>query len=76
MDETPLDVVGMKTRREVLGNAHVQKAEASNPALNEEFRELTTRYGWGEIRSRTELPRQTRSLLSVAHLVAPNRTEM
>jgi 4-carboxymuconolactone decarboxylase len=75
MEESKRHAAGMKTRREVLGDAHVEKAEASETPFNEEFQELITRYAWGEIWSRPGLPRHTRSLLTIAMMVALNRTE-
>jgi 4-carboxymuconolactone decarboxylase len=75
MEESKRHAAGMKTRREVLGDAHVEKAEASKTPFNQEFQELITRYAWGEIWSRPGLPRHTRSLLTIAMMVALNRTE-
>jgi 4-carboxymuconolactone decarboxylase len=64
---------GMKVRRAVLGDKHVDAATQRNDAFNAEFQELITRYAWGEIWTRPGLPRQTRSLLTLAMLVALNR---
>jgi 4-carboxymuconolactone decarboxylase len=64
---------GMKVRRAVLGDKHVDAATKKNDAFNTEFQELITRYAWGEIWSRPGLPLQTRSLLTLAMLVALNR---
>jgi 4-carboxymuconolactone decarboxylase len=75
MDERQRFEAGMKTRREVLGDAHVDAAIAKRNAFSEEFQDLITRYAWGEIWSRPGLPRQTRSLITVAMLVALNREE-
>jgi 4-carboxymuconolactone decarboxylase len=75
MEESKRHAAGMKTRREVLGKAHVEKAEANKTPFNEEFQELITRYAWGEIWSRPALPRHTRSLLTIAMMVALNRTD-
>jgi len=75
MDERERKAAGMKVRREVLGDAHVEKAEANKTPFNEEFQELITRYAWGEIWTRPGLPRHTRSLLTIAMMVALNRTE-
>jgi len=66
---------GMKLRREVLGDAHVDKSLEKRNALNEEFQDLITRYAWGEIWSRPGLSRQMRSMLTVAMMVALNRQE-
>jgi 4-carboxymuconolactone decarboxylase len=75
MDENERHALGMRTRREVLGEAHVDKAEASKTSFNEEFQALLTRYAWGEIWTRPGLPRHTRSLLAIALMVALNRRE-
>src|ERR1700757_3028869 len=66
---------GMKVRRAVLGDAHVDKAEKNKTAFTEPFQELITRYAWGDIWSRPGLPRHTRSLLTISLMVALNRTE-
>jgi len=75
MDERKRYDEGMKTRRAVLGDAHVDRTLKSRTKFNEPFQELTTRYAWGEIWSRPGLPRKTRSLLTLATLVALNRNE-
>jgi 4-carboxymuconolactone decarboxylase len=75
MDERERFEAGMKIRREVLGDAHVDAAIAKCNAFSEAFQELITRYAWGEIWTRPGLPRQTRSLITVAMLVALNREE-
>jgi 4-carboxymuconolactone decarboxylase len=75
MDECERFETGMKIRREVLGDAHVDAAIAKRNAFSEEFQDLITRYAWGEIWTRPNLPRQTRSLITVAMLVALNREE-
>jgi 4-carboxymuconolactone decarboxylase len=66
---------GMEVRREVLGDAHVDHAEASRTPLTDEFQDLLTRYAWGEIWTRPGLDRRTRSCITVAMLVALNRNE-
>ena len=75
MDERERFETGMKIRREVLGDAHVDAAIAKRNAFSEEFQDLITRYAWGEIWTRPGLPPQTRSLITVAMLVALNREE-
>ncbi len=75
MDERERHAAGMRVRREVLGNEHVDRAEATKSDLNADFQDLITRYAWGEIWSRPELPRHTRSLLTIALMVALNREE-
>ncbi|WP_434034405.1 3-oxoadipate enol-lactonase [Cupriavidus sp. a3] len=66
---------GLSVRREVLGSAHVDRSLARLTPLNEEFQNLITRYAWGEIWTREGLPRHTRSLLTIAMMVALNRTD-
>ncbi|HEY6489229.1 MAG: 4-carboxymuconolactone decarboxylase [Terracidiphilus sp.] len=70
MDEKDRFNAGMQTRRAVLGDAHVDKTNASITPFNAEFQDLITRYAWGEIWSRPGLSRPTRSLLTIAMLVA------
>jgi len=66
---------GMKTRRSVLGDAHVDRTLKNRTKFNEPFQELFTRYAWGEIWNRPGLPKKTRSLLTLGMLVALNRGE-
>jgi 4-carboxymuconolactone decarboxylase len=73
MDERQRYDQGMKVRREVLGDAHVDKALHNRAGFNEEFQELITRYAWGEIWSRPGLPRKVRSMITLAMMVALNR---
>jgi 4-carboxymuconolactone decarboxylase len=75
MDEKERHAQGMKVRREVLGDAHVDKAEAKKDAFSEPFQDLITRYAWGEIWSRPGLTRHSRSLIVLATMVALNREE-
>ena len=75
MDERERFETGMKLRREVLGDAHEDAAVTKRNAFSEAFQDLITRYAWGEIWTRPGLPRQTRSLITVAMLVALNREE-
>ena len=73
MDERDRHETGMKVRRDVLGDAHVDRAEASKSDLDAEFQDLITRYAWGEIWTRPGLPRHTRSLLTIGLMIALNR---
>jgi 4-carboxymuconolactone decarboxylase len=66
---------GMRVRRRVLGDAHVDRAEAAKTPFTEEFQDLLTRYAWGEIWTRPGLDLRTRSCITVAMLVALNRPE-
>jgi 4-carboxymuconolactone decarboxylase len=75
VDESERYEAGMRIRRNVLGDAHVDRAEAAKSALDEEFQNLITRYAWGEIWTRPGLPPHTRSLLTIGLMVALNRGE-
>ena len=75
MDERERHDKGMTVRRAVLGDAHVDRAIARKNPLTAEFQELITRYAWGEVWTRPGLPRHTRSLLTIAMMVALNRPD-
>jgi len=75
MDERERHSSGMKVRRAVLGDAHVDRAEAAKNAFSEPFQDLITRYAWGEIWSRPGLSRHTRSLLTLSMMIALNRAD-
>lgn len=66
---------GMKIRRDVLGNEHVDRTEAGTTPLTKEFQDLITRYAWGEIWARPGLDRRTRSCITVAMTVALNQPD-
>lgn len=66
---------GMKVRREVLGDAYVDRSQASTTPLTRDFQDLMTRYAWGEIWARPGLDRKTRSCITVAMTVALNRPD-
>jgi len=66
---------GMRIRREVLGDAHVERAIAATTPFTADFQDLLTRYAWGEIWTRPGLDRRIRSCITVAMLVALNRPE-
>ena len=61
---------GMKVRREVLGDEHVDRAAANTTPFTEPFQDFITRYAWGEIWSRPGLDRKTRSCITLAALVS------
>jgi len=75
MDETQRHEQGMKVRRAVLGDQHVERSLKNRNEFNGDFQDLITRYAWGEIWSRPGLPRHTRSLLTLAMMVALNRPD-
>jgi 4-carboxymuconolactone decarboxylase len=64
---------GMKVRREVLGDAHVDRAQAKRNDFNGDFQDFITRYAWGEVWARPGLSRHARSLVTLALMVALNR---
>jgi 4-carboxymuconolactone decarboxylase len=61
---------GMKTRREVLGDEHVDRASASAGEFGRPFQEMITRYAWGGPWSRPGLDRRMRSAITLAALVS------
>jgi 4-carboxymuconolactone decarboxylase len=71
MSTDPYDA-GMKTRREVLGDEHVDRAVARTTDFTADFQDLITRYAWGEIWTRPGLDRRTRSCITLTALVALN----
>ena len=73
MDDHEKHETGMEIRRAVLGDAHVDRTRVS--AFNQDFQDLITRYAWGEIWARPGLPRHSRSLVTLAMMVALNRPE-
>ncbi|MDQ3894608.1 MAG: 4-carboxymuconolactone decarboxylase [Actinomycetota bacterium] len=66
---------GMRTRREVLGDDHVDRAIARTTDFTREFQDLITRYAWGEIWTRPGLDRRTRSCITLTALIALGRDE-
>jgi 4-carboxymuconolactone decarboxylase len=66
---------GMRVRREVLGDEHVDRAVELTTDFTADFQDLITRYAWGEIWSRPGLDRRTRSCITLASLVALNRMD-
>ena len=75
MDDQERYEAGMKVRRAVLGDAHVDRSLENRTEVTDEFQNLITRYAWGEIWTRDGLPRHTRSRLTIAMMVALNRGE-
>lgn len=75
MNESKRYRQGMKVRRAVLGDAHVDRAELNKNSFNTPFQELITRYAWGEIWTRPVLSRKTRSLVTIGMMVALNRPD-
>jgi 4-carboxymuconolactone decarboxylase len=75
MDEKERREAGMKVRRKVLGDAHVDRASANTTPLTAEFQDLITRYAWGEIWTRPGLDQRTRRILVLGTLIALGRFE-
>ncbi len=73
MDDEERYANGLDVRRQVLGTDHVERALAGRTPFNTEFQDFITRYAWGEIWTRPGLPRHTRSLITLALMVALNR---
>jgi len=70
MDDAGRAEGGMRVRREVLGDDHVDRAVAGTTAFTEPFQDFITRYAWGDIWSRPGLSRPERSLVTLAVLAA------
>ena len=66
---------GMKTRRKVLGDEWVDRAERNKTAFNAEFQELITRYAWDEVWNRPGIPHRVRRMIVIAQMVALGRWE-
>ena len=66
---------GMRVRREVLGDPHVDRAEARKTDFTADFQDFITRYAWGEIWTRPLLDRKTRSCITLTALVAGGHLE-
>jgi 4-carboxymuconolactone decarboxylase len=66
---------GMRVRREVLGDAHVDAAEAERSDLDRDFQRFITETAWGDVWSRPDLDRRTRSLVTIGILAALGRQD-
>jgi 4-carboxymuconolactone decarboxylase len=64
---------GMKVRREVLGDAHVDRAVEKTSDFTADFQDFITRYAWGEIWTRPGLDRRMRSAITMTALIAVGR---
>jgi 4-carboxymuconolactone decarboxylase len=73
MDESERRDAGLKVRRRVLGDAHVDRAITQNASLTAEFQDLITRYAWGEIWTRPGLDERSRRILVLGTLIALGR---
>jgi 4-carboxymuconolactone decarboxylase len=70
MDEGERHDAGMAVRREVLGDAHVDRAVAGTTDFTAAFQDFITRYAWGDVWTRDGLDRRTRSCVTLAVLTA------
>ncbi len=70
MDERERHAAGMKVRREVLGAAHVDRAQSKLNDFNGEFQDFITRAAWGEVWTRPGLDRKTRSCMVLSTMIA------
>ncbi|HTX84849.1 MAG TPA: 4-carboxymuconolactone decarboxylase [Streptosporangiaceae bacterium] len=75
MNEEERTAAGMRTRREVLGDEHVERAAANTTDFTAAFQDFITRYAWGEIWTRPGLSRPERSMITIAMLAALGRDE-
>ena len=66
---------GMKTRRKVLGDEWVDRAQKTKTAFNADFQDLITRYAWDEIWNRPGVKREVRRMIVIAQMVALGRWE-
>ncbi len=64
------DERGMSVRREVLGDAHVDRAERNSTEFSADFQQMIQRWPWGEIWTRPGLDRRTRSCITLAALMS------
>jgi 4-carboxymuconolactone decarboxylase len=70
MDDEERAAQGMVVRREVLGDAHVDRAVANTTEFTRPFQDFITRYAWGEIWARPGLTRKERSIVTLTVLAA------
>ena len=75
MEDEKMYKAGMAVRRQILGDAHVDRATDSATALTKEFQDLIVRYGWGEIWTRPVLDHRDRTLLVIGTMMAIGRWE-
>lgn len=73
MDDEARRATGQAVRRAVLGDAHVERAQAQTTPLTAEFQDLITRYAWGEIWTRPGLDQRSRRILVLGTMVALSR---
>jgi 4-carboxymuconolactone decarboxylase len=74
-EKTPLHARGMVARRSVLGDTHVDRAEATKNAFDTDFQDFITEGAWGSVWSRPGLTKRDRSLITIALLAALGHDE-
>jgi 4-carboxymuconolactone decarboxylase len=74
-DDEQRRAAGMRVRRAVLGDSHVDRAVAGTTDLTAPFQDLITRYAWGEVWARPGLSRSERSMITLAVLAALRQSE-
>jgi 4-carboxymuconolactone decarboxylase len=67
---------GLRVRREVLGDEHVDRALSNTTSLDADFQHFITQMAWGGVWARADLDRRTRSLVTIAILAALGREEL
>ncbi len=75
MNDEERAAAGLRTRREVLGDEHVDRAVAGTTEFTADFQDFITRYAWGEVWNRPGLSRPERSMITLAVLAALGREE-
>jgi 4-carboxymuconolactone decarboxylase len=75
MDDKKRYDAGLQVRKAVLGEDHVERSLAARTDFTSEFQEFITRTAWGTVWTRDGLPRHTRSLLTLAMMVALGHDE-
>lgn len=75
MNHTSEDDAGMRVRREVLGDEHVDRANDTITDVDRDFQELITKYAWGGVWTRDGLDRRSRSIVVLTALVAGRHFE-
>ena len=75
MNDSERAAAGMRVRREVLGDEHVDRAAAATTEFTADFQDFITRYAWGEVWERPGLSRPERSMITLAMLAALGREE-
>ncbi|MGH3730353.1 MAG: 4-carboxymuconolactone decarboxylase [Micromonosporaceae bacterium] len=75
MDDKDRYAAGIRVRRAVLGDAHVDRATRRTTSFTSDFQDLITRYAWGEVWTRDGLDRRTRSCVTLAMLAALQHDE-